>query len=190
MPFHSVFSTMADFSLPLPSGSAPPRRVRVTQTVYISLINLPFSSSHLSVFLSATNRVRTSKKQPMIHVFLFAIHRQRSRLFHLIPPSLHTSAHISHPFSLFSFLHFFFCLMHIPNVCDPYLLVLCLFFSFLVTRQWCYIFVPYPLRATVTHFVFTFLFFILYATLPCTATPSLRARLRYKSNNVLRIMML
>lgn len=67
-------STTADFLFPSPSGSAPPRRVRVTQTVYISLINLPFSSSHLSVFLSATNRPH-KQKQPMIHVFLFAIHR-------------------------------------------------------------------------------------------------------------------
>lgn len=76
MPFHFVFPLRRIFSSPPPLRIrlAPPRRVRVTQTVYISLINLPFSSSHLSVFLSATNRPH-KQKQPMIHVFLFAIHR-------------------------------------------------------------------------------------------------------------------
>lgn len=157
------------FSLPLPSGSAPPRRVRVTQTVYISLINLPFSSSHLSVFLSATNRPH-KQKQPMIHVFLFAIHRQRSRLFHLIPPfPSYFCTHISFFFSSF---FFSVCLMHISQTCairSTYLCSVC-FLVFCNTSM--VLFVPYPLRARVTHFVFTFLFFLLYATLLCTATPS------------------
>lgn len=111
MPFHFVFPHYGGFSLPLPSpsGSAPPRRVRVTQTVYISLINLPFSSSHLSVFLSATNPVRTSKSthDPCIFIRHSPSTTTIFRLFHLIFP-IFPFIPSAHHISYILFLLFFF----------------------------------------------------------------------------------
>lgn len=118
-------STTAGFLFPSPSGSAPPSRPNRTLnwegraspfylhfahqfTAFFFLLIFRFSSQQ------PTNRPH-KQKQPMIHVFLFAIHRND-----LSPVPLDSAfpsyfcTHIS-----FSFLHFFFLSnAYIPNVCD------------------------------------------------------------------------
>lgn len=133
MPFHLSFHTIADFLFPpSPSGSAPPRRVRVTRTDILHFRSHQFNFSILLRFssLSATSTPsRTSKKVSMIHdphVFLFAIHRQRPRYFSPVPsdfpqfplhiPSAH---HISYILFLLFFFSFFICLnVTAQTVCD------------------------------------------------------------------------
>lgn len=69
-PFHSVFSTMADFFLfPLPSRSATrSRRVRVTRTDILHFRSHQFNFSNFSsVFLSLCNQHPVPHKQKSIH---------------------------------------------------------------------------------------------------------------------------
>lgn len=129
MPFHFVFPHYGGFSLPLPSGSAPPRRVAFESPepnpelgrtrAPRALLSTTFRSSiyRLFSFFSSfgfplSNQPRPHKqKQPMIHVFLFAIHRQRPRYFSPVPsdfPQFPLHIPSAHHISYILFLLFFF----------------------------------------------------------------------------------
>lgn len=115
-PFHSVFSTMADFfSFPSPQDPPP---VRVASE------SPKLSTFRSSIYLFLLLIFRFSSQQPTVRTSksthdpcIFIRHSpQRSRLFHLIPPfPSYFCTHISFIFSSF----FFLSNAYIPNVCDP-----------------------------------------------------------------------
>lgn len=117
--FVAFFSCPFILSFPLwwiflfPSPQDPPRRV-ASESPKLSTFRSSIYLFLLLIFRFSSQQptVRTSKSTHDPCIFI-RHSPQRSRLFHLIPPSLHTSAHIS----LSSFLHFFFCLMHISQTC-------------------------------------------------------------------------